>query len=108
MGQTLAPASPPSLHGHGRLEHRLRAPCAIRIPRHLWYSLSTFYYGDLHLDMGIPHGYGTILWSNGERFYGLFDYGDIVGAGTYTDVHGQQFEQIAPTWLLMQSDAVIA
>ena len=105
MGQTFPLANATRIWD----EPRLPPPeSAVRIPQNLWYSLSTYYFGDLHLERGIPHGYGTIMWANGDRFYGYFDLGDIIGRGTFTNVNGERFENIAPTWLLMNSDAIIA
>ena len=41
------------------------------------------YDGDVYCEGTCPHGFGTIIWSNGEQYEGQWEYGEMHGYGVY-------------------------
>jgi hypothetical protein len=47
------------------------------------------YYGNIR--NGIPHGKGTLTWTDGRKYDGMFKAGSFHGSGTYTWPNGDKF-----------------
>lgn len=65
----------------GEREPRAQRMCVIITRKYCrqkaWYS------GQIHPEKGCPHGIGTLLFSNSDRYIGEMSYGEMTGKGTY-------------------------